>query len=102
MRNVNQILEYCKKATPPPWEANPVDDLLYEVITDQYGNDLLCSENRENDAVFIVNAREDLPRAIEIVRLLRRAIQSIDLEPLPTNARWQLERALRMSKRLIE
>jgi len=81
-RTASEIRAYCEAASEGPWLTGPESE--YWPIVRKVGGvlpgmgkyeDLLCSENAENDAMFCINARTDLLRVLDVAVKLRERLR---------------------------
>lgn len=94
---LSNIETRAKIATPPPWLIHP-DPRYYVQIP--FSADEQVKLDRDANAAFVANARDDVPKLIAEVRRLRSVISSIyeqakysidhGLEPAHTSM-WQIE-----------
>ena len=82
------IIGYCKAATEGPWHS----DVCWPhwALRDTKANDLLSTENAENNCGFCANARTDLPAvtkaAVELRWALQVAASALRARGMPSNA----------------
>ena len=94
---LKEIEERCNKATPGPWKTLPPDSVNpYWYITRRQGEDevfyIACFFNGKEDAEFVINSREDIPKLMSYIKDLESQIPRwIPVEErLPKNSGYYL------------
>ena len=78
-KELKEIEERCKKATPGPWKMLPPDPVnpcwyISKRQGEEEGFYIACIFNGETDADFVTHSREDIPKLINRIKDLEAQI----------------------------
>ena len=90
---LKEIEERCNKATPGPWKTLPPDSVNpYWYVTRRQGEEegfyIACFFNGKEDAEFVINSREDIPKLMSYIKDLESQIlnRSLEKKKVPENS----------------
>ena len=90
---LKEIEDRCNKATPGPWKTLPPDSVNpCWYVTRRQGEEegfyIACFFNGKEDAEFVINSREDIPKLMSYIKDLESQIlnRSLEKKKVPENS----------------